>query len=252
MTPLPKGTQTNYAVMIVLTEFKKRPLLFQDPVSLISTVDPFSVEACFQEMERALQRGYFLAGFLSYEAGYSFENCLLQNKKYDFPLVCMGVYKAPVNTLPEIFSPGPAASLKNLRLNILQDQYFADIETIRNYIAEGDVYQITYCIKLLFDFFGDSYQLYRRLLQEQPVPYPAYIEADNFTILSLSPEKFMKKKSGHIVTKPMKGTWARGNNVISDCLARLRLGGDEKNRACNWQSQNQRCRTTRSFLDAST
>ena len=219
--------------MIVLIEFDKIPLFFKDPVSLISTVDPFSVEACFAQMERALKRGYFLAGFLSYEAGYSFENCLQQKKQYDFPLICMGVYEAPANTLPEVCASGTTTSLNNLRLNISQEQYFANIEKIRNYIAEGDVYQITYCIKLLFDFLGDSYQLYRRLLQEQPVPYPAYIQTDGFSILSLSPEKFMEKQLGHISTKPMKGTWVRGDNFVSDCLARMRFDRDRKNRAEN-------------------
>ncbi|PJC49045.1 MAG: aminodeoxychorismate synthase, component I, partial [Candidatus Omnitrophica bacterium CG_4_9_14_0_2_um_filter_42_8] len=107
------------------------------------------------------------------------------------------------------------------------------INTIRDYIAKGDVYQITYCIKLFFDLHGDPFSLYAKLLQEQPVPYPAYIETDEFNILSLSPEMFIKKTSTHAFTKPMKGTWPRGNNIISDLIAPLCLKYDKKNRAEN-------------------
>jgi para-aminobenzoate synthetase/4-amino-4-deoxychorismate lyase len=219
--------------MIVLTEFERKPLLFRSPVSVISTYKLASVKACFSEMEEALKLGYYLAGFLSYEAGYAFEERLFQKKQYDFPLVCMGVYDSPEPSLPQPLTSCRNASLENLRLNISQEEYFKNIAAIRNHIAAGDVYQITYCIKLLFNFSGSPEYLYRNLLKEQPVPYPAYIETDTFRILSLSPEKFIKKKAGFINTKPMKGTWLRGDTFISDLIERARFRCDRKNRAEN-------------------
>ncbi len=220
--------------MIVLTQFERKPLLFKEPVSLISTHNPSSLEACFAQMERALKDGYYLAGFLSYEAGYSLEKRLWQDKQHDFPLVCMGVYGAPLRFSPRFFAPyRTTASLTNLRLNIQQEKYFDNITAIRNYIAKGDVYQITYCIKLLFEFSGSPYHLFTALLKEQPVPYPAYIQTDEFHILSFSPEKFIQKKAGFVVTKPMKGTWLRGDTIASDFIERMRFGRDKKNRAEN-------------------
>jgi para-aminobenzoate synthetase/4-amino-4-deoxychorismate lyase len=44
---------------------------------------------------------------------------------------------------------------------------------------------------------------------------------------------FIKKTSGHVITKPMKGTWPRGNNMISDLIAPFCLKYDRKNRAEN-------------------
>ncbi len=184
-------------------------------------------------MERALKSGYYLAGFLSYEAGYVFESRLQQGREYDFPLCYMGVYELPEHSLPQPSTSCRSATLANLRLNISQERYFANIAAIRDYIARGDVYQITYCIKLLFDFLGSPWHLYSNLLKEQPVPYPAYIETTEFNILSLSPEKFLRKSAGSIVTKPMKGTWPRGDTFVSDCIERMRFGRDEKNRAEN-------------------
>jgi len=219
--------------MRVLIQFEKNPLLFQDPKFIISCTEPASFTACFEEIERALRAGYYLAGFLSYEAGYCFEERLQENKTYDFPLLYMGVYKAPLSNQAGSKRHSWQNRLKDLRLNISQDNYSLDIQTIRDYIEKGDVYQVTYCIKLRFTFQGDPFSLYTTLLGEQPVPYPAYIETDQFHILSLSPEMFIKKVSGRLVTKPMKGTWPRGGHMISDFAARLRFQYDGKNRAEN-------------------
>jgi para-aminobenzoate synthetase / 4-amino-4-deoxychorismate lyase len=219
--------------MHVLIQFEKKPLLFSCPEFIISCFDPSLLASSFKDMELALSRGYYLAGFLSYEAGYSFEKKLAKSKLYDFPLLYLGAYKAPFKGKAKFSKLSSVNLPENLRLNIKPDKYCLNINTIRDYIAKGDVYQITYCIKLLFDFSGSAFSLYSRLLKEQPVPYPAYIQTGQFQILSLSPELFIKKKSTQMVTKPMKGTWPRGGGLFSDLFSPLRLKYDSKNRAEN-------------------
>lgn len=220
--------------MKVLTQFEKKSRLFSNPEFIISCFEPSLLASCFEDMEQALSDGYYLAGFLSYEAGYCFEEKLGKHKLYDFPLLYFGAYRG-ISEDKTLFSRlEPSAQLpENMRLNIKQDDYSININTIRDYIAKGDVYQITYCIKLLFEFYGSAFSLYSQLLKEQPVPYPAYIQTEKFHILSLSPELFVKKESTHLVTKPMKGTWARGQGLFSDLFAPLRLKYDLKNRAEN-------------------
>ncbi|MBP6920422.1 MAG: aminodeoxychorismate synthase component I [Candidatus Omnitrophica bacterium] len=219
--------------MKILFEFEKKPLYLEDPVKIISCYHPARLNACFDMIESALACGLTVAGFCSYEAGYAFEKKLWHDKQDDFPLLYMGCYRAP--TLPGAYSRtacGPYA-LNDIVINTAQDKYFKDIDAIRRYIACGDVYQITYCIKMRFRWDGDAFGLYRALYRMQPVPYPAYLETDRFRILSLSPEMFLKKSGSFIKTKPMKGTWPRGSNPISDLAAGLRLHFDKKNRAEN-------------------
>ncbi|MFA6356099.1 MAG: chorismate-binding protein [Candidatus Omnitrophota bacterium] len=219
--------------MKVLIQFDKKPLLFRDPVYVISCEEPSSFDACFGKIEDAIERGYYLAGFISYEAGYCFEESLAGPAKRDFPLMRMGVYDSPIAVSPPPAPKHPRISLKDMRLNIPYDDYFLNIGSIREYIENGDVYQVTYCVKFLFTFRGDPFSLYNVLLREQPVPYPAYIESGGFHILSLSPEMFLRKMSSRIMTKPMKGTWPRGGNIISDAVAGIRFKYDKKNRAEN-------------------
>ncbi len=217
--------------MKVLIQFEKRPLLFSAPESIISCYDAGLLNDCFGQMEKAISAGCYLAGFLSYEAGYSFEPKLGRISSGDFPLLCFGVYRRPERAG---LAAGPFTRLpEGMRLNISRGDYSSDIGAIRGHIAAGDVYQITYCLKLLFKFDGEPLSLYKRLFEIQPVPYPAYIEAEGFHILSLSPELFIRKVSGRILTKPMKGTWPRGGGLLSDILSPLRLKYDPKNRAEN-------------------
>jgi len=219
--------------MKVLIQFAKKPLLFQDPQFIISCFDPALFSTCFQDIESALEKGFYLAGFFSYEAGYCFEERLQENKERDFPLVYLGAYKVPLKSNSSFKKHPFQGQLKNLRLNISREKYSSHIQAIRDYIEKGDVYQVTYCLKLLFTFQGEPFSFYNLLLEAQPVPYPAYIETDKFQILSLSPEMFIKKISTKVVTKPMKGTWPRGESSITDFINRMRFQYDKKNRAEN-------------------
>ncbi|MFA5346376.1 MAG: chorismate-binding protein [Candidatus Omnitrophota bacterium] len=220
--------------MRILIQFENKPLLFQKPkTGIISCYNPSAFGACFAEIEKALAAGYFVAGYFSYESGYCFEESLRMDKDYAFPLVYVGVYDSPIRGSLGTKIHSTRNFLKNLRLNVSQNDYFNNINTIRDYIAKGDVYQITYCIKLMFEFQGEPFVLYNQLLKEQPVPYPAYLETESFHILSLSPEMFIKKIGGLAQVKPMKGTWPRGNDLLSDFVRRAHFQFDKKNRAEN-------------------
>ena len=185
-------------------------------------------------MEEATAQGYYLAGFISYEAGYAFEKKLLREGAFGFPLLCFGVFNKPVE-LP--LGGGRPDKIKdrifNSCLNMSAGDYFSKIERIREYIAAGETYQITFCLKEKFNYAGNPYELYEHLLGYQPVPYPAFISCGDYSILSLSPEMFIKKDGGTIRVKPMKGTLVRSSGVINNLFGAAYLRNDPKNRAEN-------------------
>ena len=217
--------------MLVQIEFEKQPILFDNPEEIISTYRPEDVPLCFEEMEKAVKDGYYLAGFISYEAGYALEDSFDYKQGYDFPLIYMGKYKGFKET--PLVARGITPGLKNLKINIEKNSYFKNIDFIKSQIEKGETYQITYCLKMLFEVEGSRYKLFRHLFNLQNVPYPAYLENEQFKILSLSPELFMKKTGGNIITKPMKGTWRRGINPVDDFICKWQLHFDKKNRAEN-------------------
>lgn len=221
--------------MRVYLDFEHLPLEFSSPETVISCHCPEHIPAAFAEIEDGLRRGYYAAGFLSYEAGCAFETRLRPRPRYDFPLLMIGLYARP--RCRRLERPhdagGRGRSVRDHRLNISRSAYERRIAAIRNLIAAGIVYQITYCVKLRFRPACDPRLLYWRLLERQPVPYPAYIDTGRYQIVSLSPERFFKKTGRHLLTEPMKGTWQRGQTPAEDAVCRRRFQADPKNRAEN-------------------
>ncbi|HON59731.1 MAG TPA: chorismate-binding protein [Smithella sp.] len=219
--------------MNILFEYGKQSLYFSEPLDVIHGQTFDQVKGCFEKIEQHLSRGCYVAGWFSYELGYALEKKLSYVETDEFPLIHAGVYKK-ANRLKK--TPGAddgVIRINNLRFNIPKEQYVESIDMIRSYVSAGDVYQITYCLKLLFDFEGGAYSLYKKLYRVQPVPYAAFLKTPSHFIISLSPELFLYKKDNFIVSKPMKGTWPRGGDPLRDFIARQQFIHDEKNRAEN-------------------
>ena len=192
--------------MNILFDFGKSSLYFENPVSIIDCSSFKDVAQAFENIEEALAQGLYVAGFFSYELGYAFEEKFSSYQQNGFPLIRVGCYKKSQPYKDQLVADGHEGETQNVRFNISQEKYFEHIDIIRSYLQSGDVYQITYCLKILFDFNGNAFDLYKKLFDIQPVPYAAYIETDQYSIASLSPELFLYKSGDSILSKPMKGT----------------------------------------------
>jgi len=211
--------------------FERQNRFFRDPAEKLTAWRPEEIPGLFDRLEHALDRGCHVAGFLSYEAGRAFEPALAGTRETSgFPLAQFGVFHGIAPGPPP---PPPTPTRVERRLAIDEAAYRANIGRIRDYIRAGDVYQITYCARYELWITGDPIALFHRLLRHQPVPYPAWFRSEEATLLSLSPELFFRKTGNRIVTRPMKGTWRRGGNPLTDWWGRRRLHYDEKNRAEN-------------------
>jgi para-aminobenzoate synthetase component 1 len=126
---------------------------------------------------------------------------------------------------------------KQFESSISKQRYKNDIARIKDYISEGDCYQVNYAQHLSAPYSGDLWQAYLDLRKANPAPYSAFWQWDNQAILSLSPERFIQAKSdqGEITaqTKPIKGTVLRGKTVEEDQENAIRLLNSDKDRAEN-------------------
>ena len=73
-------------------DFERTRRVFRQPREQIETYKLSELPACFAQMEEATAQGMYLAGYLSYEAGYGFEPCLKHKDEFDFPVLSFGVY----------------------------------------------------------------------------------------------------------------------------------------------------------------
>lgn len=231
--------------------------LFLDPVSIITCFNLDKASKAFSQLEKFLARGWWAAGFFSYELGYGFEN-FRTKRKFDFPLVWLGIFQRPLifdhrrgrflngltRCLPAQES-GPFSNsflgelyhsdyqLKNIKLNLGLREYVRNVERIKNYIARGLTYQVNYTLKCKFNFKGSSLALYKDLRNTQAVAYSAFIRDSGFSLLSFSPELFFRRKGRIITVRPMKGTISRGRSDEEDRLMMRRLRTSQKNMSEN-------------------
>ena len=221
----------------------RRSFCFTGPRDVLTAHTPSGVDDLLAALDDATARGRYVAGYLSYEAGYAAVDLDLppqarSEHRGTAPLAWFGVYdRAHVLAPPEV-DAGLAvldgdAAVREARLGIEREAYEAAIRTVRDHIREGNVYQINYTAPLRFSVDGDPRVLYRRLRARQHVPYGAYLNTGERQILSCSPELFLRRTGEQVVTRPMKGTIRRGRTLEEDEALRRDLAADPKNRAEN-------------------
>jgi para-aminobenzoate synthetase/4-amino-4-deoxychorismate lyase len=216
----------------------QRSLLFTEPERILRAERPGDVSALLDAVDEAAAAGHHLAGYVGYEAGYSFVE-RPGAATNDAPLAWLGVYDAPHVLDPDaadaFFAEYDATRAKpqNARFAIERDAYTKRIRQIKRHIRAGDVYQINFTDHVGFDFAGDPVALYARLRKQQRVPFGAFLNTGPRRILSLSPELFFRREGRRVTTRPMKGTTRRGRTLAEDEALREELAADEKSRAEN-------------------
>lgn len=118
-----------------------------------------------------------------------------------------------------------------LKSNFTKEKFKNSVRKIKNYIKNGDVYQVNLTQRFSGTTELSSYELYRDLRKISPAPFGAYLNFDSFHILSNSPERFIKCFDNKIQTRPIKGTRHRGKDKIEDLKLQDELLNSEKDKA---------------------
>ena len=120
-----------------------------------------------------------------------------------------------------------------LRSNFTHDEYIRAVETAREYITSGEIYQVNLSQRFEGGLTTPPYDLYQRLRSINPAPFAAYLNCDEVTVLSASPERFLKLDGDRVETRPMKGTRPRGRSAAEDAALAAELQSSVKDRAEN-------------------
>ncbi|MEI6756980.1 MAG: aminodeoxychorismate synthase component I [Chlorobium sp.] len=218
-------------------------LLFSTPLEVITLLSLSGLEEFFCRLEEKVAEGFFLAGWLGYEAGAGFEPSLCAT--YDetqphSPLGWFGVYREPerfsAGEVAEIFADDRAFSdvlPEDLAFNLSEEEFREKLSILKDEIAAGNVYQVNFTGRYRFSFSGSAPALFGALRAAQPSSFTAFLKTGERTILSFSPELFFQKRGSVIETRPMKGTAPRGVTSEEDSRLREGLAGCKKNRAEN-------------------
>ena len=219
-----------------IIDFKELGLrhLFTEPIKELKTRDIDQVEALLKEVETYQEAGFYAVGYVSYEAAPAFEKKLAVH-----PAPLMGEYllyftiHEEVETLPFPEDYEAVDLPANWKEEVEAPAYQKAIETIHHHIRQGDTYQVNYTVQLSQELEADPLAIYNRLVVEQKAHYNAFIQHDDVSILSISPELFFEQDDRLLTTRPMKGTTRRGLTNQEDLQESAWLKADPKNRAEN-------------------
>ncbi len=120
-----------------------------------------------------------------------------------------------------------------LRSNFSRQEYLKAVEAAREHIAAGDIFQVNLSQRFEAGLPIPPYELYRHLRHINPAPFAAYLNLDEVTVLSASPERFLKLRGDLVETRPMKGTRPRGNSASEDEALARELQNSIKDKAEN-------------------
>lgn len=185
-----------------------------------------------------------------YDAILAFDN--LEGKAYiastGFPEMDeykrMRAAKRRIDELGDMIAETPcsevALSVKNskkgevlLGANFSHEEYVKAVVAAREYICAGDIYQVNLSQRFEAQLPIPPYELYRRLRLINPAPFASYLNLDGVTVVSASPERFLRVQGDLVETRPIKGTRPRGRSAAEDEALARELLDSIKDRAEN-------------------
>ena len=207
------------------------------PSRVVLAREPRDVVPVLEEVDRATRKGCWALGFVAYEAAPGLDAALaVQEPAPDgVPLAWFALCDEPVEVPP--IAP-PAGRQRLYRADPWQPGWTAashrrDVERVRERIAAGDTYQCNLTVRLHSRVEGDLQELYADLARGQGTPYATYLDTGRHVVASASPELFFEWAGDRLLTRPMKGTAARGRTPEEDDEQVRRLASSAKERAEN-------------------
>ncbi|RYM06531.1 aminodeoxychorismate synthase component I [Sporolactobacillus sp. THM7-7] len=210
---------------------QESPAAFSEPVAVIQTDRLDQVLACLRAVEKWTEKGYYAAGYVSYEAAPAFNPAFQVNPDPKWPLVFFGIYTGPQRVT--LKKSGQAGKEVKWAPDTSRENYDKAIHRIHEEIAEGNTYQVNYTMRLSAKDAGDGYALFQQLKASQQADFCAYLHFGTRSILSASPECFFAWDGQRIMTRPMKGTRPRGLTVDKDTENKKDLQNAKKDQSEN-------------------
>jgi para-aminobenzoate synthetase/4-amino-4-deoxychorismate lyase len=184
--------------------------------------------------EAAATAGYWVAGYVSYEAAPALNPLLtvrprgLHDPMRDLPLAQFRAFTTRLE-LPEIDTlhyPAGTYSVSGWSPDSSRRDYRDSLAVTGRAIMSGEIERGKHTFRLHAAFNGDQTALYRDLLQSQRGPHGACLETGRFGLISVSPERFFKVSDGVLSVRPVLSSIRRGRWLEEDAEFESMLGSN--------------------------
>ena len=112
--------------------------------------------------------------------------------------------------------------------NVTQQEYETMVETAKEYILAGDIFQVVVSQRFSKPLDVDPLALYRAIRHINPSPYLFYMAIQGVTLIGSSPEILVRKEGDKAIVRPIAGTRPRGKTKETDLMLEKELLADTK------------------------
>jgi anthranilate synthase component 1 len=123
------------------------------------------------------------------------------------------------------------ATPRHFTSNMPQADFHHMVESAKEYIAAGDIFQVVLSQRFSAPFELPPYALYRALRHLNPSPFLFFLNFGDTALVGSSPEILVRLRDGVITLRPIAGTAKRGKNAAEDAALAEALLNDPKERA---------------------
>ncbi|WP_289062989.1 anthranilate synthase component I family protein [uncultured Zobellia sp.] len=143
----------------------------------------------------------------------------------DFDLISGGIHEKESISVTE--------NIK-IKLRIFKDEYFKQVGKMLSHIHRGDIYEANFCQEFYAeDTQINPYKTYQKLNKISEAPFASLLKVYDQYLLSASPERYLRKEAGKLISQPIKGTSKRAKQPEEDDKLVNALKTDPKERAEN-------------------
>ena len=118
-----------------------------------------------------------------------------------------------------------------LRSSMPNGMYQRAVEVAKEYILDGDIFQVVLAQRYDIELDADPFDVYRVLRQVNPSPYMYFVRNPEITIVGSSPEPMVQLLDRKVISRPIAGTRQRGATDEHDRLLAAELIEHPKERA---------------------
>ena len=112
--------------------------------------------------------------------------------------------------------------------NTTKDQYFDMVETSRDYIKAGDIFQVVPSQRFSAKFDRKSISFYRALRRLNPSAFMFHMNLGDVRLVGSSPEILVRVREGRVAIRPIAGTRPRSGDPVVDAERKADLLADQK------------------------
>lgn len=144
------------------------------------------------------------------------------------------VFRSPPATVCLCTPPplkGGEGEVRQWSSNFTRSTYAATVDQIRAMIAAGDCYQVNLSQQIQAQCPLSAEAIFRDAVAANPAPMMALVNAGDFQLISTSPERLVRRQGDELVSRPIKGTRARGSAPDEDAALKEALRSSVKDNA---------------------